>query len=63
MVVNEAVEVCKLFGAEEGHKFVNGIVDKLAANIRHIEYKKDNPDKPGGAAVDISGAASGSESE
>jgi N utilization substance protein B len=42
VVVNEAVEVCKLFGAEEGHKFVNGIVDKLAANIRQIEYNKEN---------------------
>jgi len=39
VVVNEAVEVAKVFGAEEGHRFVNGIVDKLAANIRQVEYK------------------------
>jgi len=51
VVVNEAVEVAKLFGAEEGHKFVNGIVDKLAGGIRRTEYKKqaenndgDNPE-------------------
>lgn len=41
VVVNEAVEVAKLFGAQEGHKFVNGIVDKLAANVRSVEYKKE----------------------
>lgn len=48
IVVNEAVEIAKLFGAEQGHKFVNGIVDKLAANIRRIEYNKDNKDNTGG---------------
>ena len=47
IVVNEAVEVAKLFGAEEGHKFVNGIVDKLAANIRQIEYEKESACKAG----------------
>jgi N utilization substance protein B len=52
VVVNEAVEVAKLFGAEDGHKFVNGIADKLAADIRTIEYKPadrtphDKPDVP-----------------
>ena len=47
IVVNEAVEVAKLFGAEEGHKFVNGIADKLAANIRQIEYAKETAGKAG----------------
>lgn len=41
VVVNEAVEVAKLFGAQDGHKFVNGIVDKLATNVRSVEYKKE----------------------
>lgn len=38
VVVNEAVEVAKLFGAEDGHKYINGVVDKMAESIRTIEY-------------------------
>jgi N utilization substance protein B len=30
VVVNEAVNLSKVFGAEEGYKFVNGVLDKLA---------------------------------
>ncbi|MEK6806517.1 MAG: transcription antitermination factor NusB [Pseudomonadota bacterium] len=30
VVVNEAVNLAKMFGAEEGYKFVNGVLDKLA---------------------------------
>lgn len=45
VVVNEAVEVAKLFGAEEGHKYINGVVDKMAATIRTIEYRQ--PDAKG----------------
>jgi transcription antitermination protein NusB len=37
VILNEAVELAKIFGAEAGHKFVNGILDKLAANIRAAE--------------------------
>ncbi len=40
VVLNEAVEIAKLFGAEQGHKFVNGVVDKLAADIRSVEYSR-----------------------
>ena len=31
VVINEAIESAKSFGAEDGHKFVNGILDKLVA--------------------------------
>lgn len=62
VVVNEAVEVAKLFGAEEGHKFVNGIADKLAADIRTIEYKpvdrtppREKPDTRGEAHLETQG--------
>lgn len=37
VVVNEAVNLAKLFGAEEGYKFVNGVLDKLARTARHSE--------------------------
>lgn len=40
VVINEAVELAKVFGAESGHKFVNGILDKLAANVRSAEVNK-----------------------
>jgi len=34
VVINEALELTKIFGAEEGFKFVNGILDKVAAEVR-----------------------------
>lgn len=34
VVINEAVELAKLFGAHHGHKYVNGILDRLAARLR-----------------------------
>ena len=39
VVINEAVEMAKLFGADQGHKYVNGVIDKLAQKIRAIEVK------------------------
>lgn len=38
VVINEAIELAKAFGAEAGHKFVNGILDKLAAEVRKTEF-------------------------
>ena len=37
MVINEAVELAKTYGGSDGHKFVNGVLDKLAAQIRAAE--------------------------
>ena len=37
VVINEAVELAKDFGATEGHRFVNGVLDKLAADLRAAE--------------------------
>ncbi len=34
VVINEAIELAKTFGAEESHKFVNGVLDKLAISLR-----------------------------
>ena len=33
-VINEAVELAKSFGGTDGHKYVNGVLDKLAARLR-----------------------------
>jgi N utilization substance protein B len=38
VVINEAVETTKRFGAEHGHTYVNGVLDKLAASWRPAEY-------------------------
>ena len=37
VVINEAVELAKSFGGIDGHKYVNGVLDKLAAKLRAIE--------------------------
>lgn len=39
VVINEAVELTKTFGGSDGHKFVNGVLDKLAAQVRTAEVK------------------------
>jgi N utilization substance protein B len=39
VVINEAVELAKVFGAEQGHKFVNGVLDQVAKKVRSIEVK------------------------
>ena len=44
VVINEAIEQCKTFGAEESHKYINGVLDKAAEQIRAIEFKAHNSD-------------------
>ena len=39
VAINEAVELAKTFGAEQGHKFVNGLLDKVAKELRPTEFK------------------------
>lgn len=41
VVLNEAVELAKTFGAEHGHKYVNAILDKVAAGLRASEIKTE----------------------
>ncbi len=40
VVINEAVDLAKKFGGTDGHKFVNGILDRLAPRIRKDETRK-----------------------
>ncbi len=37
VVINEGVELAKSFGATDGHKYINGILDKLAGRLRSAE--------------------------
>jgi transcription antitermination protein NusB len=38
VVISEAVELAKRFGATEGHRFVNGVLDRAARELRGAEY-------------------------
>lgn len=41
VVINEAVELAKRFGAEESHKYINGILDKVAQQLRTLEVNAE----------------------
>lgn len=45
VVINEAVELTKTFGADQGHKYVNGIMDKMAAQLRQVEVQAQSARK------------------
>lgn len=37
VVINEWVELAKIFGADKGHRYINGVLDKLAHELRAVE--------------------------
>jgi len=39
VAINEAVELAKSFGGTDGFKFVNGVLDKMAAQVRTAEVQ------------------------
>jgi N utilization substance protein B len=39
VVINEAVELAKTFGADQGHRYINGVLDKVARQLRPVEVK------------------------
>ena len=41
VVISEAVELTKKFGATDGHKFVNGVLDRAAHEFRALEQRSD----------------------
>ena len=40
VVINEAIELGKVFGGTDGHKYVNGVLEKLAAELRPHELPR-----------------------
>jgi N utilization substance protein B len=40
VVLNEAIELGKSFGGAEGHRFVNGVLEKIAARLRPDEVAR-----------------------
>lgn len=43
VVINEGVELAKSYGGTDGHKYVNGVLDKLGQEARAIEAKQARP--------------------
>ncbi len=46
VVINEAVELAKTFGGTDGHKYVNGVLDRLAPQLR--PHEAGRPAETGG---------------
>ncbi len=51
VIINEAIELTKGYGGTDGHKFVNGVLDKLAARLRPVEVEakraaRNHPNTP-----------------
>ena len=40
VVINEALESAKMFGADQSHKYVNGVLDRVAQQTRQPEIKR-----------------------
>lgn len=40
VAINEGVELAKVYGGADGHKYINGVLDKLAAVARPLEFRK-----------------------
>ncbi len=40
VIIDEGLELCKRFGAEEGYRFVNGVLDRLARQLRGAEVTR-----------------------
>ncbi|HRD35805.1 MAG TPA: transcription antitermination factor NusB [Rhodocyclaceae bacterium] len=46
VIINEAIELAKAYGGTDGHRFVNGVLDKLAARLRATEVNMPRDNKP-----------------
>ncbi|MDR2128831.1 MAG: transcription antitermination factor NusB [Burkholderiaceae bacterium] len=46
VVLNESIELAKDFGGTDGHKYVNGVLNGLAAQLRKIEVEADRRQMP-----------------
>ena len=50
VIVNEAIELAKTFGGTDGHKYVNGVLNQLATQLRPQEVARDQARKSQGNA-------------
>ena len=47
VIINEAIELTKGFGGTDGHKYVNGVLDKLAFKLRPVEVEAKRAERKG----------------
>lgn len=48
VVINEAINLAKTYGADDSHKFINGVLDPLSHDLRQLETSAAvNPDESG----------------
>lgn len=40
VIINEAIDLAKLLGAEKGHRYINGVLDRVARRVRAAELKR-----------------------
>ena len=50
VILNEAIELAKEYGGTDGHKYVNGVLDKIAAKVREAEFKQSRESRVKGRA-------------
>jgi len=43
VIINEAVELAKIYGAAESYRYINGVLDKVAVTIRSVERQHHTP--------------------
>lgn len=43
VAINEAIELAKRYGGADGHKYVNGVLDRMAADLRPQEVRLRKP--------------------
>jgi N utilization substance protein B len=51
VVLNECIELAKEFGGTDGHKYVNGVLDKTAGDLRAVEVTASRDARRGSAAA------------
>ena len=51
VVMNECIELAKAFGGTDGHKYVNGVLNKLAPQLRPEEVSHDSQRAPSAKAA------------
>lgn len=49
VVLNEAIEIAKVYGGSDGFRYVNGVLDRVAAQVRPLEVAQHSQDRAGHA--------------
>jgi hypothetical protein len=57
VAINEAVELAKSFGGTDGHKYVNGVLDKAAGDLRPAEAAARRAQRAAASAASAAAAA------